>query len=265
MIIDTHSHIYLCKKKSIPEIVEDLKKDEIEKILSIGIDIPTSKTCVELARKYEKIVFASVGIHPCDIGRYIGQEEKIFTELEKIIQENREYVKAIGETGFDFYRTPREEYETTFRSQADFFARHIELAKKYSLPVVIHMRNSKEETFQTLQKHDFRHFILHCYGEDLEFAEKILEFAPDCKISFSGIVTFPNAKSVQETAKNIPIKNILVETDCPYLAPQEVRGQENYPNYTKYTLKKIFELREESNFEVFSEQIYKNSVSFFDL
>jgi len=265
MIIDTHSHIYLCKKKSIPEIVEQLQSDHIEKILSIGIDIPTSKTCVELSKKYEGKIFASVGIHPCDTEQYTGQEAKIFEELENIIQANRPQIKALWETGFDFYRTAPENYDATFIRQADFFTRHIELGKKYSLPVVIHMRNSKEETLGTLKKHNCKNFVLHCYGEDLEFARRVLDFAPDCKISFSGIVTFPNAKNVQETARHIPVKNIVVETDCPYLAPQDVRGQENYPNYTKYTLKKIFELREETDFEDFSRQIYENSVSFFAL
>jgi len=265
MIIDTHSHIYLCKKKEIDEIVRDLPKDNIQKIISIGIDIPTSELCIRLAKKYENIIFASVGIHPCDIEQYEKDRDQTFTLLEKIVQENRKYVKAIGETGFDFFRTPPEEYDEVFAKQSDFFAAHIQLAKKYSLPLVIHMRKSKEETLELLKKHTFKNFVLHCYGEDLGFAKKVLAFAPECKISFSGIVTFPNAKNVQETAQHIPTQNIVVETDCPYLAPQNVRWQENYPNHTNYVLRKVFDLRNERDFDIFARQIYENSQQFFDL
>jgi TatD DNase family protein len=91
------------------------------------------------------------------------------------------------------------------------------------LPLVIHNRNSKDDIFEILKETDFKNFVFHCYSENLEFAKKLLEFSPNCKISFSGILTFKNSLEVQETVKNIPIENILVETDEPYLTPVPYR------------------------------------------
>jgi TatD DNase family protein len=92
-----------------------------------------------------------------------------------------------------------------------------------NLPVIIHNIEAKEDVFEILKQESFKNFIFHCYSEDLEFAKKLLEFAPNCKISFSGIVTFRNALGVQETAKNIPLENIIAETDSPYLTPVPYR------------------------------------------
>jgi TatD DNase family protein len=97
------------------------------------------------------------------------------------------------------------------------------LAKKFNLPIVIHNREAKDDILEILKQEDFKDFIFHCYSEDLDFALKLLEFSPNCKIGFSGVVTFKNAKEIQETAKNIPLKNILAETDSPFLTPVPYR------------------------------------------
>jgi len=144
-----------------------------------------------------------------------------------------------------------------------FFKAQIELAKKYNLPVIIHNRESKDDVLEILQETNFKNFIFHCYSENLEYAQKLLEFSPNCKISFSGIVTFKNALDIQKTAKNIPLKNILVETDSPYLTPTPLRWkEENEPSYTKYVLEKIIELREESPEEI-KKTIFENSLEMF--
>jgi TatD DNase family protein len=149
--------------------------------------------------------------------------------------------------------------------QKIFFKAQIELAKKYNLPIIIHNREAKDDVFEVLVETNFKNFIFHCYSEDLEYAKKLLEFAPESMISFSGIVTFKNAKEVQETAKNIPLKNILVETDSPYLTPTPFRGkEENEPAFTKYVLEKIIELREESAKEI-EKQVFENSKNIFKI
>ena len=107
--------------------------------------------------------------------------------------------------------------------QKIFFKAQIELAKTYNLPIIIHNRDSREDVLSILKETDFKNFIFHCYSEDLEYANKLIAFAPDCKISFSGIVTFKNATDIQDSAANIPLKNIIIETDSPYLAPEPHR------------------------------------------
>jgi TatD DNase family protein len=97
------------------------------------------------------------------------------------------------------------------------------LAKKYDLPVIIHNRESKDDVLEILKETDCTNFIFHCYSENLEYAEKLLKFSSECKISFSGILTFNSAQDVQDTAKNIPMKHILAETDAPYLTPTPYR------------------------------------------
>jgi len=110
-------------------------------------------------------------------------------------------------------------------------------------------------------------FILHCFSEDLDFAYKSIYYSDECKISFSWIVTYNSAPNVQITARNLPLNRILVETDCPFLPPAEVRNTENIPNNTKYNLKKVFELRlnnwKKESWEDFEKQIYKNSLEIF--
>lgn len=99
----------------------------------------------------------------------------------------------------------------------------ISLAKKYQLPIIIHNREAREDVLHILKETECTDFVFHCYSEDIVFARKVLDFAPESFMSFSGILTFNNAKNIQETAANIPIKNILIETDCPYLSPQPER------------------------------------------
>jgi len=107
-------------------------------------------------------------------------------------------------------------------------------------------------------------FVMHCYAEDLDYAKKLLAFSPDAMISFSGILTFKNAQSVQETAKNIPLKNIMIETDSPYLSPAPERGKENLPTKIRFVLDMLTSLRQE-NKEELETTIYKNSYKFFGI
>ncbi len=268
MIIDTHSHIYLNKTYQIDGIISWLKQDRIEKIVSIGIDLPSSKTCIELARKYPWIVYATIGIHPCDVKEAWNLQE-VMKEFENLYLNNKDIIVWIWETGYDFYHNNPEDYEQEKEIQKQFFIAQIHFAQKYNLPLVIHTRNSKNEVFETLTSQNAKKYILHCFSEDLEFAQKNIDYSDECKISFSGIVTYKSALEVQKTAATLPYSRIIVETDAPYLAPQAVRGTENIPNNTRYTLEKVFELQKENglslSFEEFEAEIYKNSLKIFDL
>ncbi|MBW7955018.1 TatD family hydrolase [Candidatus Gracilibacteria bacterium] len=265
MLFDTHSHIYMCNKKQELEIIQALKDEDI-KTTSIGVDLETSKKSIELALKYGKTIYASIGIHPNDVGKYKDDIDGIFEVFEKLIIENSNVIVGIGETGFDFYHDKKED---KLELQEIFFKKHIFLAKKYSLPIIIHSRNARDDTFRVLVEEDFKNFILHCFGEDLEYASKIIDFSNNCKISFAGNITYKSSINIQNTAQNIPLKNILIETDSPFLTPQIFRGSENYPNYVKYVLEKIVDLRlssgKKERFNEIEDIIYKNSLEIYGL
>ena len=276
MLYDTHCHPYLQKDKSKTDILKTFNEQNPEGFLnSIWTNLKTSLEAIKEAKEND-FIRASIWIHPCDI-RWLDLQKSINT-LEKLYLENKDYIVAIWECGLDYYRLKAENDEKikkyaenkqekiiklNKKLQKIFFIAQIKLAQKYSLPVVIHNRESKYNIFEIIKETGLKNFVFHCYSEDLEYAQKLLEFSPNCKISFSGIVTFNNAKEVRETAINIPLKNILVETDAPYLTPAPHRGkQENEPTFTKHTLEKIIELRSETP-EVIKKQIFKNSIETF--
>lgn len=269
MLIDTHTHIYLNKKNSEEHIISGLSDDWVSHIISIWIDLETSKKSIDLAKNNPWIIYATVWIHPTDIWKYDWKLEETIAELEKMIIENREIVKWVWECWFDFHYLDKENISLSAKKQEDFFRAQIILAKKYDLPIIIHSRDSKFDTLRVLQELDAKKFILHCYSEDLDFAYKAIYFSPECKISFSWIVTYKSAPTIQNTAANIPLDRILVETDCPFLSPQEVRWTENIPNNSKYNLRKIFELRQENwkkeTWEQFEKQVFQNSKDIFKI
>lgn len=269
MIIDTHTHIYLNKEKTPEQIIADLKNDEIEHIISIGIDIESSKKSITLARKNPWVIFATVWIHPTDVKQYENEIDETIEKLEEMIIKNKNVIRGIGECGFDFHWIDKNNFEAEKALQEKFFRAQIVLAKKYNLPIIIHSRDSKEDVLRVLKECDAKKFILHCYSEDLDFAYKAIYYSEECKISFSWIVTYKSAPNIQNTAANIPLERILVETDCPFLSPQDVRGTENIPNNTKYNLKKVFDLRQangkKETWEQFEKQIFQNSKDIFNI
>lgn len=276
MLYDTHCHPYLQKDKTKKDILKTFKTENPEGFLnSIWTNLETSLEAIQEARE-NNFVKASIWIHPCDI-HWLDLEKSI-EKLENIYLENKDYIVAIWECGLDYYRLKAENDKKIQKYDKDhqdkiislnkklqklFFVAQIKLAQKYDLPVIIHNRESKDDIFEIIKEIGLKNFIFHCYSEDLEYAKKLLDYSPEAKISFSWIITFNSAKEVAITAANIPLENILVETDAPYLTPTPYRGkQENEPSFTKYTLEKIIELRSESP-EIIKKQIFENSLKIF--
>ncbi len=259
MIFDTHCHTYLAKQKKEIEILDEIKNSKSFFINNVWTNIETSKHCIEVANIYD-FCFASVWIHPCDIWIYNSIDESI-NEIEKLLSNKK--IVAIWECWLDYYRIDKENIILEKEKQKQFFIAQINLAKKYNLPLAIHNRDASNDVFEILRKTNFKNFIMHCFSENLEYAKKLIDFSPNCMISFSWIVTFNSAKEIQETASRIPLKNILIETDSPYLAPVPYRWQENYPQYTKNVLDKIISLRLETSEEI-EKWIWDNSLKFFD-
>jgi TatD DNase family protein len=216
-------------------------------------------------------MYCSVWIHPTDTIEYRDDRNWTIKQLENYYLNNKEKVVAIWECWLDYYWIDSLKEQNNLSEeeikqiQKDFFIDQIELARKYSLPIIIHNRDSKEDILDILKISWYKNFIFHCYSEDLEYWKKLIEFSPNCKISFSGIVTFKNGKQIAETAQNIPLKNILVETDSPYLTPDPLRWkEENEPSFTKYVLDRIISLREETPEEI-KKQIFENSIHTFSI
>lgn len=269
-IFDTHCHPYLNKQKEQNTVITNFFQNGWKYMTVIWTNLKTSKISIEIANKYDW-VFVTIWIHPCDITG-LDLDNTIKT-LENLYKDNKEKIVWIWECWLDYYRLERDNkinklekvnrdkiIEKQKKIQWLFFKAQILLAKKYDLPVIIHNRESKDDVLKILKELDFKKFIFHCYSENLEYAQKLIEFSPECKISFSGIITFNSAQDIQKTAKNIDINHILAETDSPYLTPTPYRWkEENEPLYTKYIIEKINKLR----WEICDEQILNNSLEIF--
>jgi len=261
VFIDTHSHIYLNKNKNEEEIIKNFKKLWWKYMICIWICIETSKKAIDLAKKYD-FIFATIWIHPSESLQYIWDLENTIIELENLYTENKEYIVWIWETWLDYYHTDKNNIKEV-NNQKLFFKTQIELSKKYNLPLIIHNRETKDDIFEIIKKTNLKNFIIHCFSENLDYANKLIKFSPDCMISFSWIITYNSWKEIQETAKNIPLKNILIETDAPFLPPSPNRWkEENEPWFTKYMLEKIISLREEKP-EIIEDKILENSIKIF--
>lgn len=261
MFIDSHCHPYSLKEKDLETVIKNFKENWWKYIVSIWVDLKTSIKSEDLAKKYD-FIFATIWIDPSESKNIIEIKNEI-KKLEKLYLENKNKIVWIWEIWLDYYWIDKNNLENEKNKQKEVFISQINLARKYNLPIIIHNRESKDDLLEILKQQNYKNFIIHCFSENLDFAKKCIEFSPNCKISFSWIVTFKNAKEIQETAKNIPLENIIIETDSPYLTPVPYRWkQENEPFFTKYVLEKICELRQENNYEI-EKKIFENSLSVF--
>lgn len=210
--------------------------------------------------------------------------ERIFSsipllqDMDILLQTSRMYIVAIGECGMDFHyidgtdigKIPfdrtciSERARRQIEHQKFWWLAQWKLAKKYHLPVVIHTRDAREETVTYMKRYGIDHAVMHCYAENPDMAQALMDFSPRIYFSFSGILTYKNARSVQETAKMLPLSRILLETDAPFLAPQPVRGTLCEPAFTRYTLDGLCALRDEDP-SVIESCVYENSLRFFGM
>jgi len=260
MLFDTHTHTYFPEfALRQDEIVASMQESSIRYATQIGCDIETSRQAIELAKRYESY-YATVGYHPTE-GQTLSREEipEMVRELEGLLQENREYIVAVGEIGFDYYHLEEGNEGEQKETQRILFFEMTELALKYNLPVIIHTRDAHEDTLRYIKESGVKKAIVHCFSEDYAFAQELMEYSDEIFFSFSGIVTYPKAVKIRETAKLLPLSKILIETDAPFLSPQAVRGTINEPANVRYTLEAIKNLRSESGSEI-ERVIYENSL-----
>ena len=262
MIFDTHAHCYWEGLGSrIGEVVENMHAHGVTKAVQIGCDIESSRQALSLAKAFPGVFYATIGHHPETAQHF---SDIAISEFDTLVRENREYIVAIGETGFDYhYLTPGEEPEQK-KNQESWWLAQWELAKKYHLPLVIHTRDARDDTLEFMKKHNINRAVIHCYSEDPQFAQSLMEFSSDIYFAFGGILTYRKSEAVQATVGMLPLNRILLETDSPFLAPQVVRGTVNEPANTRYVLDRLSEIRTESREEIES-VIYANSLRFYSL
>ncbi len=265
-IFDTHTHDYFPDFDMDREqmLTNDFKHGVHTKI-QVGCDINTSKQAIELAQTSKKI-FASVGLHPCNVEENFEILEKNFLFFEHQLQNDRDQkIVAIGETGFDFYHKDTPEMRT---QQKISFEKHIELCKKYALPIIIHTRNARNETLEflknnTITKNKEITGVIHCFSENAEFA-KIVTQNFNFFISIGGAATYPKNHDIRDAIKETPIEYIVTETDSPYLAPQSVRGKRNQSKNIHEIIQLIATIKKMS-IEECSDILFENAKRLFSM
>ncbi len=223
------SHAHYDDKRFNPDrdtLLSSLEKVDV--IINVGADMKSTRASLELAKRYSK-VFATVGVHPHEAD---SLSEDKFSQLEALAKEDK--VVAIGEIGLDFY------YDNSSReSQRFWFKRQLELAKKLNFPVVIHSREAAQETFDIIKDSGVACGVIHCFSETPELAKEYVKLG--FYLGIGGVVTF--GKKLARVVEEISLEHLLIETDCPYLAPAPKRGERNDSSLLFYIADKIAQLK----------------------
>lgn len=256
MIFETHAH-YDDEQfdEDREELLLSMQNHGIDKIINIGCDRKTCEATIDLMDTYD-FVYGAIGVHPSDIRT---MDEELFSWMRQ--QLSRPKVVAVGEIGLDYYWDKEEEIQ---KMQKDWFVRQLELAKEADLPFIIHSRDAAADTLEIMkQEHrDNSRGVIHCFSYSKEIAKEYVKMG--YYIGVGGVSTFKNAKKLKEVIVEIPIEHILLETDCPYMAPEPYRGKRNSSLYLPYVVKKIAELKDMKEEEV-EEITYHNAEKLFRL
>lgn len=254
MFIDTHVHLNADQyEEDVEEVIARAQQAGVKQMVVVGFDRKTIVRAMELAEQYADI-YAVVGWHPVDA---IDCTDEDLAWIESLASHPK--VVGIGETGLDYYwdKSPKEVQQRLFRKQ-------IRLAQRVQLPVIIHNREATADVVRILEEEEAEKTggIMHCFGGSVETAKQCINM--NFLISLGGPVTFKNAKTPKQVAKEIPLPNLLIETDAPYLAPHPYRGKRNEPAYVKLVAEEIAKLKEVSVEEV-ANQTTLNAKQIFNL
>lgn len=231
MLFDTHAHLNdPAFDEDRAELLETFRDAGVGMVMNVGCCLASSKDCIALAETYPWI-YAAVGTHP-DSADEVSEEV-----LEAYRQMCRhEKVKAIGEIGLDYYyeTIPRQVQQRAFRMQ-------MALAQELDMPVIIHERNAHEDGMNIVREFPKVTGVFHCYSGSAEMARQLVNMG--WYIGFTGVLTFKNARKAVETAQRIPLERIVLETDCPFMAPEPYRGKRNHPGYLMQMAQKLAQIR----------------------
>ncbi len=232
MIFDTHAHYDDAQFDSDrEELLTSMPELGVTTIVNVSSTLKSCEKCVALAEKYP-YVYAAVGIHPDEVG---SLNEETFAWMERLL--DNEKVVAVGEIGLDYY-WDNESHEL----QKKWFVRQLKLARRHHLPIIIHSREAAADTMEIMKAHaQGLEGVIHCYSYSREQAEEYVKMG--FYIGIGGVLTFKNAKKLKEVAAAIPLERIVLETDCPYLAPEPFRGKRNQSSYIRYVAEKLAEIK----------------------
>ncbi len=251
MFIDTHCHLNIIENKPedallqerdfplIAQVIDQAKAAGVEIIINVGTSIPESMNSMAIAKRFEH-VYATVGIHPCDC-----QPERVrnvhegVAELKKLLVTRHQHkIVAIGEIGLDFYHKPFD-----VARQKDFFKAQIELALEYALPVVVHVREAGEETLRVLEEYipNGLRGVIHCFAQNLDFAKTVSAWG--FYMGIDAPIGYPKNQALRNVCTAIALDHFILETDAPFLPPQQYRGKRNYPAYIPLIAQMLAEVK----------------------
>jgi TatD DNase family protein len=236
MFVDSHCHIDFPELKAqLPDVLAAMRANAVTHALCISVNLPDWPGVMAIAAAHPN-VYATVGVHP----DYEDTPEPTVAQLVEFAQ--RPKVVGIGETGLDYYRVPQFA-DQSMEWQRDRFRTHIRAARQVAKPLIIHTRAAADDTLRLMREEGAREAggVMHCFTESWPVAQACLDLG--FYISFSGIVTFKNAKDLHDVARRVPLERMLIETDSPYLAPVPFRGKLNQPAWVKHVAEGIAALR----------------------
>lgn len=235
LLIDSHCHLPLIMEQGadLDQLLDNAREAGVARMLCVSVDLETYPEIKQIAAANSN-VYSSIGVHP----NTQTDNEPTVDDLVRLIHDDPKAI-AIGETGLDYFRSSGD-----LSWQKQRFITHIEAAIEVNKPLIIHTRDSGEDTVAMLRDHNAEQAggVMHCFVDTYEIAKEALDLG--FYISFSGIVTFKNAQQVQDVAKRIPLDRMLVETDSPYLAPTPHRGKQNQPAFVRHVAEFIADLRQ---------------------
>ena len=231
MLFDTHAHMNdPAFDEDREEVILGLKEKGVANFLNVGCCLESSKDCVAMAEKYD-FVYASVGTHPDSADEV---DEGVLEAYRQMARHPK--VRAIGEIGLDYY------YETIPREvQIKAFRMQMELARELKMPVIVHERNAHDDGMRVVKEFKDVTGVFHCYSGSAEMARQLVDMG--WYVGFTGVLTFKNARKAVETAERVPLERIVLETDCPFMAPEPFRGKRNDPGYLFRMAERLAEIR----------------------
>lgn len=239
MIFDTHAH-YDDKQfdEDREELLNSMEENGVGTIVNVSASYPSCERVTDMVQDYP-FMYAAVGVHPDEVG---ALNEDTFARMKELF--SREKVVAVGEIGLDYY-WDNESHDL----QKKWFIKQLELARELDLPVLIHSRDAAADTMEIMKEYAMGlRGVIHCYGYSREMAQEYVKMG--FYIGVGGVVTFKNGRRLKETVEAIPLTSIVLETDCPYLAPEPYRGKRNNSSYIKYMAEEIARLKNVSYEEV---------------
>jgi len=239
-MIDSHCHLdHEPLLENLEDVLKRSKEAGLTKLLTICTTFKSFENILDIIQK-DKMIYGTFGIHPHETNNNIVNEQDITNNINK-----DKKIIGVGETGLDFYYNNSDK-----NSQIRSFEEHIKASIELNIPLIVHSRNAETETYDILKNfnNDNLKILMHCFTGSKEFAKKLLTL--NSYFSASGIITFKNSIDLQETFKFLPIENLLIETDSPFLAPVPNRGKKNEPSFIRFTAEKLAKLKNVTNQEL---------------